>query len=130
MSAPKDMNFGHLAAAINGITNVETLVIFSKAIIMPFVTGHALVTAVVNMANGAGAATVTLKLYRGVDLTGTLVYTTAAFNMAANANTEFSLMFEEDLTNQATLSYALSVTNSVNQAGNNVTAGDIVTTIL
>lgn len=126
MSAPKDMNFGHLTSAINGITNVETLAIVSKAVVMPYSTGHLILMGVVNLANGAGASAYTIKVYRGVDATGVLVYTSPALTAAANQVCERAYMFEEDLSMTAQVTYAITVTCSVNQAGNNITQADII----
>lgn len=130
MSAPKDMNFGHLAAAINGITNVETIAITSKAVIMPYSNAHIVVVGVVEFTNGAGGAGLTLKLYRGVDLTGTQVLSTGGVTAAAASTLLLPIMFEEDVAAAAQLQYTISVTDSVNQAGNNIVTADIAVWVL
>ena len=130
MSKPQDMNFGKLGAAIFGITNVETLAITSNPVIMPNVTAHILIHGTVEAGNGAGAAILTLKLYRGASITGTLVFTSQGYPIAANAAQPFSFDFEEDLANAAGAQYTLSVTNNVNQANNNINSALIVVTVL
>jgi hypothetical protein len=130
MSVPKDMNFGHLAAAINGITNVETIAIVSKAVIMPYANAHILIHAGSLVTNGAGASTLLIKLYRGVDLTGVLVYTGNSPTVPAAQTYSISADFEEDISLAAQLQYTVSVTLSTNQAGNNINTADIVVTVL
>lgn len=130
MPSVKDKNFGRLAAAINGITNVETLAVVSGPIIMPYPNAHIIISAVVQVTNGAGASTVTLKLYRGATLAGTLIMTSDALNVIAATKSAQALMFQEDLANFGAQQYALSVTFSVNQAGNNIDFADIAVTVL
>lgn len=130
MPQVKDENFGHLAAAINGITNVETLAVTSNPVIMPNPTAHIVVKSVVEVSNGAGAGTITLKLYRGASLSGTLVKTGDALTIAANAKMSLPIDFEEDLSLSAGAQYTVSVTNSTNQAANNIDNADIQVAVL
>lgn len=130
MSNIKDKNFGQLAAQIAGITNVETLATTSNAVIMPNPTAHILVRGTVEVSNGAGAATVTLKLYRGASLSGTLVKTCLAVNVIATGKISIPFEFEEDLANSAGAQYTVSATNSVNQAANNIDFANITVEVL
>lgn len=130
MSNVKDKNFGQLAAAINGITNVETLAVTSNAVIMPNPTAHILVRGTVETTNGAGAGTVTPKLYRGNSLSGVLVKTCDAVNVIAAGKIAIPVEFEEDLANSAGAQYTISLTNSTNQAGNNIDSANITVEVL
>src|SRR5579885_369365 len=120
MPTVKDKNFKKLAAAINEITNAETDIIATNAVIIPFPTAHILVRGSVQVTQGASAGTVTVKIYRGADHTGTLVYTSDALSIGAAARLAIPFDFQEDLNGAANAQYALTVTDNQNQSGNNV----------
>jgi hypothetical protein len=126
----QDMNFGHLANPVNGITNVETIAVTSFPVIMPNVTAHILVSGSLEISNGAGAATITIRLRRGPLITDLPVFISQGLNIVATGQLAIPFHFEEDLANAAGVQYTVTVTNSVNQANNNIATADIQVVVL
>lgn len=65
------------------------------------------------MTAGGSAGTVTMKLYRGAGIAGTLIYTSSALSLAADAVRDYSFLIMDPASNVATNQYTLSATFSV-----------------
>jgi len=117
-----------LGAPVTVITTAETDILNSGRIPVALQSNTVLVDAVIEATVGTAGTTLTIKIYRGGDKTGTLVYTSQAFSVAAGNKVNFGVKFSETLQSAGEAQYAITVTvasatgnTTVNAAGIDVT---------
>jgi hypothetical protein len=97
-----------IASGITVTTTTETLVAYSGRAAVPLPTIRSHVRGWLNIAIGTGTTALTMRIRRGNGVTGAVVQSTL-LSVAASANEDMTIEFNEQLSNAEFADYSLTI---------------------